>query len=194
MIAFKYRYISNRENIIDFYATKLFNDQLHGMFADTVLFVEGATEFYSLPIYLQREGFSLAEHGVEIVNCRGKEQIPLLWRLFKAYGYNCFALFDGDSNPEQNSKVFTGLINNQNWKTKTDEYELFDDYGYFGKDFEGYFRSAIDGYDALENEIVEKYKISSKPGKAKALARKCETVPSFISDLKAQLELIEVFA
>ena len=43
------------------------------MFAETIVLVEGATEFFALPVYLKRIGFSLAEHGVEIVNCRGKD-------------------------------------------------------------------------------------------------------------------------
>ena len=81
------------------------------MFAETIVLVEGATEFFALPIYLKRIGFSLAEHGIEIINCRGKDSIPLFWRLFKAYGYNCYFVFDGDSKSHENSKIFDKIKN-----------------------------------------------------------------------------------
>ena len=63
----------NAANVVDFYATKLFSDQLKGMFAETIILVEGATEYFAIPEFLKRCGFSLAEHGMEIVNCRGKD-------------------------------------------------------------------------------------------------------------------------
>lgn len=37
------------------------------MFAETIILVEGATEYFALPVYLKRSGYSLAEHGTEIV-------------------------------------------------------------------------------------------------------------------------------
>ena len=86
----------NPQNIINFYSTKLFPDQLKGMLAEIILLVEGETEYFSLPIYLKKVGFLLPEHGVEVINCRGKTSIPLFWRLFTAYGYKCFFIFDRD--------------------------------------------------------------------------------------------------
>ena len=41
------------DNIIDYYNTRLFADQLKGMFAETIVLVEGATEFFALPVYLK---------------------------------------------------------------------------------------------------------------------------------------------
>lgn len=105
------------DNIIDYYNTRLFADQLKGMFAETIVLVEGATEFFALPVYLKRIGFSLSEHGVEIVNCRGKESIPLFWRLFNAYGYNCYFIFDGDGKATENTRIFKGIINTDIWET-----------------------------------------------------------------------------
>ena len=77
------------ETILDFYNTRLFTDQLKGMFAETIVLVKGATEFFTLPVYLKRIGFSLAEHGVEIVNCRGKDSIvPCDIKTWKSKGYS----------------------------------------------------------------------------------------------------------
>lgn len=179
------------ENIINFYSTKLFPDQLKGLFAETIILVEGPTEYYTLPVLLKRNNYSLAEHGVEIVNCEGKNSIPLFWRLFKAYGYNCFAIFDGDSDPQSSAKTFRGLIDEKNWTVDEAQVKIADTYAYFGKDFETYFRTTIEKYSAIETEIANTYQISSKPGKAKAVAQNLPQVPEFIKKLCAKLETIE---
>ena len=180
------------ENIIDFYNTRLFTDQLYGMFAETIVLVEGATEFFALPVYLKRIGFSLAEHGVEIVNCRGKESIPLFWRLFSAYGYNCYIIFDGDAKTTDNARIFDGIITADTWETAEDKYIMTSRYAYFGVDFEKYFRAAMTEYSSLEQQVTETYHITSKPGKAKAIAQHCEEIPNFITELKEELEIIEM--
>lgn len=183
--------VTSPDTIIDFYTTKLFPDQLKGMFAETILLVEGATEFFTLPVYLKRIGFSLAEHGVEIVNCRGKDAIPLFWRLFKAYGYRCYFIFDGDSKSQENSATFNGIISTDRWETAVDKYVMTDRYAYFGADFEKFFRSVMAEYSKKEQEVAETYHVTSKPGKAKAVAQHCGEIPDFIVDLKKELELIE---
>lgn len=180
------------ENIVDFYSTKLLSDQLRGVFAETILLVEGATEYYSLPVYLKKNGFSLAEHGIEIVNCMGKNSIPLFWRLFKAYDYNCYAIFDCDANPEENKRIFDGLIEHDDWLINSDEFSVELDFAYFGKNFESYFRSVIENYDTLEYKLSQDFGISSKPGKAKAIAQHWNEIPEFIRQLTTQLEFIEI--
>lgn len=95
--------------------------------------MEGATEYFALPVYLKRSGYSLAEHGTEIVNCRGKDAIPLYWRLFKAYGYNCYAIFDCDRNASKTRDVFNGIFCEEEWDTETENCIVRADYAYFGK-------------------------------------------------------------
>ncbi len=180
------------DNIIDYYNTRLFADQLKGMFAETIVLVEGATEFFALPVYLKRIGFSLSEHGVEIVNCRGKESIPLFWRLFNAYGYNCYFIFDGDGKATENTRIFKGIINTDIWETAAEKYVKTSKYAYFGVDFEKYFRASMTEYGSLEQQITEKYHVTSKLGKAKAIAQHCEEIPSLITELKQELEIIEL--
>ncbi len=182
------------ETIIDFYNTKLFSDQLKGMFAETIILVEGATEFFALPIYLKRIGYSLAEHGVEIVNCRGKDSIPLFWRLFRAYGYNCYFIFDGDAKAEENARIFNGIITADNWETSESKYAMTLNYAYFGVDFEKYFRFAVEDYTLMEQQVAEVYHVTTKPGKAKAIAQHCKNIPNFITELKEQLEMTEMLS
>lgn len=80
----------------DYWSVKLNSDQLKGFFADVILLVEGQTERYALPIYLSRT--FLSEHGIQIVPCYSKSAIPTYWRLFTAYGYKCFIVFDHDDD------------------------------------------------------------------------------------------------
>lgn len=183
--------ITSPEKIIDFYNTKLFSDQLKGMFAETILLVEGATEYFALPVYLKRIGFSLAEHGIEIIDCRGKNSIPLFWRLFTAYGFNCYFIFDGDAETKYNDKNFNGIISTDFWETEVDKYVMTNSYAYFGVDFEQYFRSTIEEYSSIESYITQTYHILSKPGKAKAVAQHCKEIPNFIIELKTSLEKLE---
>lgn len=179
---------NNMDTIDDFYATRLYPDQLKGMFAEKILLVEGPTEIFSIPIYLKQIGFSLAEHGIEIVNCMGKSNIPLLWRLFKAYKYKCYFIFDGDKNKEsKNDKIFKDIIINEKWKIAENECVVTDEYAYFGADFEQYFRSEMIDYEDKEKEASEIYHITTKPGKAKAVAQHCNVVPDFLYELKDKL-------
>lgn len=181
----------NAANVVDFYSTKLFPDQLKGMFAETIILVEGATEYFAIPEFLKRCDYSLAEHGVEIVNCRGKDAIPLFWRLFKAYSFNCYCIFDGDMQEKQNDKLFNGIISSEQWVLVPNEYVVKREYAYFGRDFESYFRASMPEYAEKEQEAIDVYSITSKPGKAKAVAQHCNAVPKFITELKDMLLRIE---
>ena len=176
------------QSIINYYSTKLFPDQLKGMLAEIVLLVEGETEYFALPIHLKNAGFLLPEHGVEIINCRGKNAIPLFWRLFTAYGYKCYFIFDGDeSKGKAKNDIFNGIISVIDWKTSPSDCVVASSYAYFGKDFEHYFRLSITNYADLENQMRDEYGITSKPGIAKAVAQHTEEIPDFIIELKNAL-------
>ena len=46
-------------------------------------------------------------------------------------------------------------------------------------------------YAEKEKEAIELYGITSKPGKAKAVAQHCDDVPEFITKLKNELVMVE---
>lgn len=179
------------ETIIDFYATKLFSDQLKGMFAEIIVLVEGATEFFALPVYLKRVGFSLAEHGWKSLIAVAR--IPL--HCFGDYSkhMDIVVILNGDSKIDANTTTFNGIIATNQWETAVDKYVMTDQYAYFGDDFEKYFRAVMTEYSAKEQEVTEKYHLTSKPGKAKAVVQHCEEIPDFIIRLKNALEQIEMF-
>ena len=70
---------------------------------------------------------------------------------------------------------------------------MTNEYAYFGADFEKYFRTVMAEYSLKEQEAVEVYHVTSKAGKAKAVAQHCEEIPEFITELKNRLEMIEIY-
>ena len=169
--------------VAEFYSTKLFSDQLEGFFAEKIILVEGETEHFSLPVYFKKAKISLPEYGVEIINCRGKNSLPLLWRFFSAYGYKCFIIFDSDLEEEKNNKIFSGIISIENWESRLGKVVVSDNYCYFVKDYESFFKNSIPRYEELVADIRENYGISSKQGIAKTLAYRQEEVPFFIKEI-----------
>lgn len=183
---------ANPENIIEYYNTRLFQDQLKGFFAEKILLVEGATEYFSLPIYFKKAEYNLAKEGIEIVNCRGKSAILLYYRLFTAYGYPCYCLFDADEKNEKANEEFGRLFGISDWYRKADDFICESKYAYFGKDFESYLRETEKDYSSFESTIRNEYGITSKPDIAKAVAHHYDFIPEFISKLVKSLSDLSI--
>ncbi len=169
----------------DFYASKVNPEQLRGMFAERVLFVEGATEATALPVYFEKSGFFLAAEGCDIVECGGKEAIPLFWRLYEAFGFACYCLFDADGNQESYDKHFKGLFGEATMIVDKDSFSCREKFAYFGGNWEDYFEAAVPGYPEAKASLCNDMMIetSSKQALAFAYAGQVSTVPSFIEDL-----------
>lgn len=177
------------ENISDFYETKLFSDQLKGVFAEKIILVEGATEYFALPYYLKKAEYLLSAEGTEIVNCRGKDAIPLFYRLFTAFGYKCYCLFDGDASKKGNT-LFQSMFGIDGFVTNENQFVSSNIYGYFGKDFESYLNSNVESYSQYVQAIKANYSITSKPGIAKAVAQTLPEAPDFICNIVSSLKLL----
>lgn len=176
---------TTEQNVIDFYSTKLFKEQLNGLFAEKIILVEGATEYFALPEYLKRAGYSLPQHGVEIVNCNGKGSLPLFWRIYNAYNIKCFMIFDRDSRDckATNEEHFKGLLSlSVDWKFE-DPYFLNDEILCWSKDFETYLKSFLHDYENLRLNLQNEYGISSKPGIAKGIAKNTQDIPEAFKKL-----------
>jgi len=179
---------TKEDNILQFYRTKTFYDQLRGFFARKILLVEGETELFALPNYFHNSGYDLIRNGVEIINCKGKAQISRNFRLFKSYDYECFCLFDADKSKKGNKDI-SGTFNINETDMNHDERTFTVDqnkkYGYFGKDYESYLRNNIDGYSAAENNIDE-----DKVLKAKILSEQIKDCkPEFVESIAGALSL-----
>ena len=134
----------------EFYAAKMMPDALKGLFTKRVLLVGDPTEYFALPIYFQRSGFSLAKEGIEIVSCGGKGQMTAYYRLFNAFGVDCFCLFDADLNSGNNSEL-QALFGIESIQYDPDYFCIDQAYAYFGKDLETTLRQQVCGYAKYED-------------------------------------------
>ena len=101
--------------------------------------------------------------------------------------------FDCDADSQTTETIFNGLIPSKDWLIGESDFEITNTYAYFGVDFENYFRTSIEEYSDLENSFSNDYKITSKPGKAKAVAQNTTHIPEFVQKLDKELRLIEIF-
>lgn len=176
----------NEIGISDFYKAKLTIGMMKGFFAKTILLVEGRTEKLALPKYFEHAGFSLPAHGIEIVDCGGKSNIPSLYRLFESYDLNCYCLFDGDESDCTNTEL-ESLLGIPSLTLGTVQFFAEANYAYFSKDYETTIRAEISNYSTFEDEARNIYKAKGKPAVARIAASICKETPSFVSSLIAKL-------
>lgn len=180
------------DNLGDYFDLRLYSEQLEGMFADTIILVEGLTEKLAIPIWLERKEYFLSANGIEIINCMGKANIPTLYRLYKSFGYRCICVFDGDikkTNPnERKNKLLEDVLEDFEEDTilkghETGYYVITgSDYLCFVEDYETAIKNQIgkNDYMKLENE-AKKYNIENKQGIAKYIAKKSDNIPIAIN-------------
>lgn len=186
---------TSEQTILQFYKLNTFYDQLKGFFARKIILVEGPTELFSLQNYFSHLGYDLIKEGVEIIDCRGKSQIARNYRLFKAYGYKCFCLFDADNSDDEKKRankelgeIFgfdpTKIIPEKEKFTSNEGKE----FGYFGKDYESYLRTNLEKYTEKEIKIsgnkILAAKIISEENK--------DYKPQFIEDIARNLKLTKL--
>lgn len=175
------------ENIIEFYSSCLYDDQLKGLFAQKIILVEGDTERLALPIYFERAGYNLEANGVEIIKCQGKNNILKYYRFFVAYGYECFCLFDGDEDKNKKNEPFGQIFNISQFNLDETTFNIGTNWGYFGKDFETYMRANMAEYIGIETKAKELLDTTSKPIIAKYVAQNLNSYPEFITKIKEKL-------
>lgn len=182
-------------NLGEYFDVRLYSEQLEGMFADTIVLVEGLTEKLSIPIWLERRKYFLSANGIEIINCMGKANIPTLYRLYTSFGYRCICIFDGDINNKKHTNKKNKLM--EDILEDFEEVNIFtenrskyyscitgNNYVCFGQDYETATMIQIgeDKYKNLENE-ARAYNIENKQGIAKYIAKHSSQIPSFVDKL-----------
>ena len=141
----------------EYWQVRLNSDQLKGFFADVILLVEGATEYYALPIYLSRR--FLSKYGIQVVPCGGKPAILTYWRLFVAYGYKCFILYDYDDQGDDWNKKLEKCFHGE--REIGECYSISETAAYFLNNWEDYFEFGIDEekYKEIKSRIKKNYEI-----------------------------------
>jgi putative ATP-dependent endonuclease of the OLD family len=183
------------ESILQFYKSNTFHDQLRGFFARKIILVEGQTECFALPNYFKNHGYCLIRNGVDIIDCRGKSQIARNYRLFKAYGYDCYCLFDADESDDEKKRANKELadIFGFNPQEMNNAENVFTDdsknkYGYFGIKLEAYMRASFTDYGKQEDAIQERSKVL----KAKIISENNSLhKPAFIENIANALCLLK---
>lgn len=186
---------TSEQTILQFYKLNTFYDQLKGFFARKIILVEGPTELFSLQNYFSNLGYDLIKEGIEIIDCRGKSQIARNYRLFKAYGYKCFCLFDADNSDNEKkraNKELGEIFGFDPTKMVTEEGKFTSDegkeFGYFGKDYESFLRTNLEEYTEKEVEIS-----GNKILAAKIISEENKNYkPQFIEDIARNLKLTKL--
>lgn len=147
--------------------TMFTDEQLKGFFAEIILLVEGASEAEALPIWLGKQDFPLYKHGIEIIHCDGKGSIKFFYKIFSAYGYKCYAIFDYDGSNAQEGNNDMDLLSLCQYSEPTDfkdkSYHVGKSCAFFEKDFDFYLHDyLIDAVGREENkkilqELIEIY-------------------------------------
>lgn len=174
----------NESNVLGYYKTRTFYDQLKGLFARRIILVEGETEMFSFPNYFTKMGYSLPKSGTEIINCHGKDQLCRNYRFFKLYNYKCFCIFDADNGNKNSDLSKTFNFNEKSMVLDSNKFTLNTEFGYFGHDFESYMRSNFDDYEETETKVH-----GEKVVKAKILSEIKNYNPEFINDIANMLNI-----
>jgi len=180
--------------VLLFYKLNTFYDQLKGFFARKIILVEGPTEFFSIQNYFSNCNYDLIKNGVEIIDCKGKSQIARNFRLFTAYGYECYCLFDadaGDYEKKRANQELSSIFKFDPNKMVIDKEKFTTEnnmpFGYFGLDYENYLRANLVDYSEKEKQFNE--------GERKVLIAKIiseenkDYKPSFIIDIANYFKL-----
>ena len=171
---------ATEETIIPFYSAHSTPNILNGFFANKIVLVEGPTEEFTLPIYLESVGFDSLELGIAIISVNGKGNLAKWKRFYSAYEIPTFVCFDNDGKSKKDTKgnkrtdalksiglqddLIEDVLTAKDWS-------INDNYCVFGIDFEETMRASFEQYSEIEAEEKERLG-KSKSIVARALANR----------------------
>lgn len=165
-------------------------------FARKIILVEGGTEMFGLPVFLDALGFNLDKHGISIVSVGGKTELDRFYRLYNEFGIPTYMIFDGDANEmDRKKREKNANLNRQLQEllgvTSTDDFPETTIHGRFTvfKDkYETTLRENIKGYSKYESECNA---LGGKPIKGLLCAQKAVDdghIPEFIKFLSTKIQ------
>jgi len=168
---------SKVENIAEFYHTNATKQILEGFFARKIVLVEGPTEAYALPKYLQAVDLDTQREGIAIISVGGKGNIAKWWRMFNVYKIPTYVIFDNDEEDDRERKKREDILKTLGERAiegvlKEEDILIKDKYSVFGKDFETSLRSIFPNYLDLEEEAKDIIEAGAKPFIARYVAEK----------------------
>jgi len=151
--------------IIPFYSAHSTPNILNGFFANKIVLVEGPTEEFTLPIYLEAIGFDSLELGIAIISVDGKGNLAKWKRFYSAYEIPTFVCFDNDGkskkdthgNKRKDALKSIGLQDDSiEAVLTTEDWSINDNYCVFGVDFEETMKASFKQYSEIEAEEKER--------------------------------------
>lgn len=170
---------TSEESVLPFYAWSSTQEILAGFFAKKIVLVEGETERLVLPIYMNKVAMDCEKEGVAFISVLGKGNLAKWWRLFNAFNYPVYIIFDNDAKEDEDGVrrrdalrtvglnddlAIEDLISRQDWIVE-------DNYFIFGGNFEQIMNLSFSEYAALEIEAKSLFG-KSKPLVARHVAEK----------------------
>ena len=168
---------ASKETIIPFYASHSKPHILNGFFAKKIVLVEGETEEFALPIFLEATGLDTLKEGIAVIGVGGKGNLAKWWRLFTCYGVPIYVCFDNDEEDDSSGikredalKALGIDVDEIESILAVNDWNISQNFCVFGKDFESTMRNSFEVYQDVEKE--EKYRLgsSNKPIIARAVA------------------------
>lgn len=166
------------ENILQFYAANATPEILEGLFARSIVLVEGRTEALALPEIWRRLGFDHTQNGTAIIPVGGKGNLAKWKRIFEAYRIPCFIIFDNDNKDDRKGikrkdALFAVSVPEVNHATliESSEWVVESRYCIFGKNYEENLRDAFSEYSSLESDAVNEG-VEAKPFVARWVAER----------------------
>jgi putative ATP-dependent endonuclease of OLD family len=164
--------------VLSYYSAHAIPATLNGLFASKIILVEGPTEEYSLPIYLNAVGLDTLKMGIAVIGVGGKGNLAKWWRFFTAYRIPTYVCFDNDATDDQQGNKrrdalrAIGIQDDEIGNLLTTEHwNIGERFCVFGSDFEATMRSSFSQYVTLEAEEREELG-DSKPIVARAVANR----------------------
>jgi len=163
--------------VLPFYANSATQQILSGLFARKVVLVEGQTEQFALPVYLEKVGLDVLREGIAIIPVMGKGNLAKWWRFFRAFGLAVYVIFDNDDAHDADGRKRTDALKTIGLPDEeiepllgSEEWAVADGYSIFGADFEATLRFFFPGYEELEEQASAELGSDSKPLIAKYVA------------------------
>jgi len=182
--------MARKETIIPFYASHSKPHILNGFFAKKIVLVEGETEEFALPIYLDSIGLDTLKEGIAVIGVGGKGNLAKWWRLFTCYGIPMYVCFDNDEEDDNSGtkrkdalKALGIDIDEFESILAVDDWNISKYFCVFGKDFESTLRNSFEVYQAVEKEEKNRLGSSNKPIIARAVAERLVSTEKVEEDI-----------
>lgn len=162
--------------IQDFYHAGATKEIKEGFFAKRIVLVEGPTEALALPVYLEAVGFDCSANGVAVVPVGGKGNLAKWWRLFTAYGFPVYIVFDNDASEDNDGRRRRDVLmtigeGDPAAILRLRAVQITNSYAVFGTNFETCLRELFPHYTEEEGRAREFLHTDSKPLIARHVAR-----------------------